>query len=715
MAQLEVLFDKIEVLEGYFKKYSNRLREKTLQEIKEKIKGKQTYKIAIVANMSAGKSTLINALFGREILPSFNEATSDCIVEITSMPKIPKKAEVFFENKSPITLEEKDFKELKQYAQKDSKCDEKYQKVEKITLSYPFLHIPNKQESKQKNIEILFIDTPGPNNTDEFAYKHTNQTKTALNDVDMALFTFDYGQLDANLRSDAQGLWHTIRERKEKDENFEVFFLLNKIDMALSDNNQEMKDHPTYSRENEEELTKKYWNKHEEEAIAKLEKAAKNHGIQDPQIFALSSYYELLRRMDNDERLSGDEEDKLDNFTKKFRRMFGEKYEEKLIDYTGFEKLENAMNDYIDKRVLDKIFEKYSDEIKAVLSEEESAISDKIETLKKPREEAEQNIKDAEEFLRKELPQIQEETEKEIVKNREETKKKVESTIEKWIAQEFTDKTEEITLKAVIFMHEMVNGNQNPKTQVEDIYSTLQQEQKLKDNYLKGTTLRIKNKEVGNSTQSETQKYLNTLIRACQANFLDIQSEIKRHYATLNNQCNTSLQDFKKEIAKHLNKALQVGMQENIEPIMIDYSGVLNFSTSIPKSTLSYEFKEAQYIKKSDSHWWNPFSWGRTKSVQISDEKHNLIINPERLQEEIETTFTRGSKELKDKEIKRHQEAIAAFGNETLQKAIKEITECKNQEINTLKEDIKDAQKNLEKSTEQKEELTKIQREMEEA
>ena len=178
------------------------MRENTLQELKEKLKSKQTYKIAIVANMIVGKSTLINALFGREILPSFNEATSDCIVEITSMPDIPKKAEVFFENKSPITLEEKYFIELKQYAQKDSKCEDQHKGVEKITLTYPFLHIQNKQESKQENIEILFIDTPGPNNTGNFQDKHKRQTKTALNDVDMTLFVFDYGQLDANLESD---------------------------------------------------------------------------------------------------------------------------------------------------------------------------------------------------------------------------------------------------------------------------------------------------------------------------------------------------------------------------------------------------------------------------------------------------------------------------------------------------------------------------------
>ncbi len=30
------------------------------------------------------------------------------------------------------------------------------------------------------------------------------------------------------LKSDEQGLWHTIKTRYEKDKNFEVYFLINK-------------------------------------------------------------------------------------------------------------------------------------------------------------------------------------------------------------------------------------------------------------------------------------------------------------------------------------------------------------------------------------------------------------------------------------------------------------------------------------------------------
>lgn len=711
------LFDKIEALEEYFKEYPNVLRENTLQELKEKLKGKQTYKIAIVANMSAGKSTLINALFGREILPSFTEATSDCIVEITSMPKIPKKAEVFFENKSLITLEEKDFKELKQYAQKDSKCKEDQHKgVERITLSYPFLHIQNEQESKQENIEILFIDTPGPNNQGEFANKHKNQTKTALNDVDMALFVFDYGQLDANLKpeSDEQGLWHTIKERKEKDENFEVFFLLNKIDMAFGDNDKLMKDDKDYSREREKELTEKYWGRHEKDAIKKLTDAAEHHGIQNPQIFALSSYYELLRRMENGgQPLTGDEEDALESFQKKFRRRFDEKWEQECIDYTGFEKLEEAINQYIEKQVVGKILEKYSNKIKAILREESNAIERDIQTKQQPKEEAEQNIKNAKEFLQKELPPLQRKTQENIAKSKEEAKDQVESTITQWIKREFTNKTEEIMLKAVIFMHKSAEEIKNPAKRVEDSLRELSD--KEKQDYLKEVTLRINKKIKQDSIRSATSEYISSLMENCKNNFLDIQTDIKRHYTSLNAQCNTSLQDLKSAIEKRLNQTLQVELEEQMQPIAIDYSEALNLSTSIPKSVLSYNFKEAQY-KEVEKDWtiWKPWTiiWREKELRKVSDEEHTLTINPKELQQAIANTFIDRTKEFKAMEIKRHQDAISAFGSKTLQKAIREIGESKTQEIDKLEEKLQDAQSNLEKSQRQQKALTNTQEKM---
>ena len=78
---------QIEELKDYFIKVRklepNHSRLDKLKEIRDGLKNK-TYNIAIVANMSAGKSTFINALFGEEILPSSTGATTDCATHIYS-------------------------------------------------------------------------------------------------------------------------------------------------------------------------------------------------------------------------------------------------------------------------------------------------------------------------------------------------------------------------------------------------------------------------------------------------------------------------------------------------------------------------------------------------------------------------------------------------------------------------------------------------------
>ena len=290
------------------------------------------------------------------------------------------------------------------------------------------------------------------------------------------------------------------------------------------------------------------------------------------------------------------------------------------------------------------------DEILEILRGERNTIETSIQNFQKPKEEAEENIKNAKEFLLKELPPLQERTQENIAKSKEKAKKQVESTI-KWIEQEFTNKVEEIVLKAVIFMHEFVDGNKNPAKQVESILKELGnsenknsstnpfnpfrfytvETQKTKKEYLEPSTLSLENKNQADSIHSETNEYMSSLIENCKNNFLDIQSEIKCHYASLNAQCNESLQGFKSAIEKHLNQALQIEFKEQMQPIAIDYSEALNLSTSIPKSTLSHTFKEAQYEEVSDADWWNPLSWFSTKTVKTEAEKHTLTINPKEL------------------------------------------------------------------------------------
>ena len=149
----------------------------------------QQYKIAVVANMSAGKSTFINALFGDSILPAYSHATTDCPIYIYSddNPDNDMAIVEFIDGKETIELpKEVVQKEIKYYAQKDDdNLDEKYKNVKKIDLHWDFHVLQNSQKYDKK---FILIDTPGPNNTDEHAFKHSDITRNIIvNEADMVL------------------------------------------------------------------------------------------------------------------------------------------------------------------------------------------------------------------------------------------------------------------------------------------------------------------------------------------------------------------------------------------------------------------------------------------------------------------------------------------------------------------------------------------------
>jgi GTPase SAR1 family protein len=310
-------------------------------------KAKQQYKIAVVANMSAGKSTFINALFGNCILPAYSHATTDCPIYIYSddNPDNDMAIVEFADGKETVELpKEVVQKEIKYYAQKDSDTlDEKYKNVKKIDLYWDFRVLQN---SEKYDINFIIIDTPGPNNTDEHAFKHSDITKNIiLNEADMVLYLFDYGQLDANLESSENNLWGLIKQRKESHSNFEVFFVINKIDKAFEDNKKIEEVKNASSKEEYYNNIKKYWFYHEKKAVEKIKYSAVKYGFKSPNIFAVSSkYIEYYRNKDN---LNFDHLDDIDEFIKFFKNSFGNNWDIKFHNYLGYKIIEKELKKHL--------------------------------------------------------------------------------------------------------------------------------------------------------------------------------------------------------------------------------------------------------------------------------------------------------------------------------------------------------------------------------
>ncbi|MCG3717753.1 dynamin family protein [Aliarcobacter butzleri] len=311
-------------------------------------KEKQQYKIAVVANMSAGKSTFINALFGNSILPAYSHATTDCPIYIYSddNPDNDMAIVEFTDGKQTIELA-KDIvqKEIKLYAQKDSDIlDKKYKNVKKIDLYWDF-HVL--QNSEKYDTNFIIIDTPGPNNTDEYSFKHSETTKNIiLNEADMVLYLFDYGQLDANLELNENNLWGLIKQKKEKEPNFKVLFLINKIDEAFEDNKKIEEVKTSSSKEAYFANIKKYWFYYENIAIEKIKNSAIKYGFKSPKVFTISSkFIEYYRNKDN---LNFDHSDDIEQFINFFKNTFQDNWLKEFIQYLGYETIENKLKKNLD-------------------------------------------------------------------------------------------------------------------------------------------------------------------------------------------------------------------------------------------------------------------------------------------------------------------------------------------------------------------------------
>ena len=304
--------------------------------------------------MSAGKSTFINALFGDSILPAYSKATTDCPIYIYSDddPSNDKAIIEFTDNKPTIELTKEDVhKKIKLYAQKDEDTlEEKYKNVKRIDLYWDFKVLQN---SEKYDIDFVVIDTPGPNNTDEHSFKHSSATKDIIqNEVDMVLYLFDYGQIDANLQSSENNLWGMIKERKEKNPNFEVFFIINKIDRAFEDNKKIEEIKNSSSKEEFFKNVKKYWFYYEKKAIEKIKNSAIKYGFKSPKIFSVSSKYIEYYR--NNNNLNFDNIDDLNTFQNYFKNTFKDSWEKEFIKYLGFLNIEQKLNKHL--KIDDKNF-----------------------------------------------------------------------------------------------------------------------------------------------------------------------------------------------------------------------------------------------------------------------------------------------------------------------------------------------------------------------
>lgn len=188
------------------------------------------FRIVVVAPMSSGKSTLINAIIGSDMLPAVNQATTAVITEIKDNDKL-KDFIVNADDKygNCVTKNEKASKKLiaKLNYEKDPKdSDGKDALIHLIQIEGPIPNIPSDV------LNTVFVDTPGGNNSQND--EHEQMMDEAINDENksLILYVFNGAQLGTNdsniiLQKIANAMKNSTNGKQSRDR---FLFVANRMD-----------------------------------------------------------------------------------------------------------------------------------------------------------------------------------------------------------------------------------------------------------------------------------------------------------------------------------------------------------------------------------------------------------------------------------------------------------------------------------------------------
>lgn len=144
------------------------------------------FEVNVVATMSSGKSTLINALLGRKLMPAMQEATTATIVKIKDVDGMKDFSAIAYDkNHKRIST----FKKVTLQDMKSLNSDKNVYEIE-IQGDIKFV--------SSDGMSLVLVDTPGPNNSRDI--HHQEMTFKMLEDSDksLVLFVMNGGQLGIN-------------------------------------------------------------------------------------------------------------------------------------------------------------------------------------------------------------------------------------------------------------------------------------------------------------------------------------------------------------------------------------------------------------------------------------------------------------------------------------------------------------------------------------
>ena len=251
----------------------------------------RVYPALVVSTMSSGKSTLINALVGKELMPSRNRACTAKAIAIMDNDRKPNfEIHAVDSNGKYSLITEVDKKKVAQFNDTNE--------VSEMILEGEITGIKTRKKA------LMLVDTPGINNSMD--QNHEAITKEVLDEYSEGLILYVINAQQIGTYDDNNFLTYVSKKLKDNPK-FSIIFVINKMDLIDPE-----KEKPDV-------------------LILNCKEYIENKGIEQPILIPVSASSALIfKKVLNGESLSELEEE---NFTRNYRYFKRGGYS--LVDYSS--------------------------------------------------------------------------------------------------------------------------------------------------------------------------------------------------------------------------------------------------------------------------------------------------------------------------------------------------------------------------------------------
>ena len=611
------------------------------------------FEMAVVATMSSGKSTLINSILGRELLPARNEATTANIARIHDIDDADHfRAESFDKDGNKI-------------GEADPLTAEDMERLNNIDGENPasvveiYGDIPG---IESKNIRLVLSDTPGPNNSR--TAEHEKHTMDLLNAdyKPMIIYVLNGTQLETNddniLLSNVARLVKS-GDRQSRDR---FLFVLNKADEFDPDKNE------TVARKIDD--VKRY--------------LFDKHGIENPHIFPTSAYLaKRIRQLHNNDpmltakdrrSLSGDigyfvDEERMHfsdyadflspvtlyELNSRIERAKSENDEDELaLLYSGVPSIELAISEYLSKYALP-----------AKITEGVYSFKDKIEALN-----IEANAKN------------------ELAGNEQKVQ----------------------ALQKSLEMIKAALSKGDKAKEVKDQIQSLSVSDSLNKELVKSGSRLLSNfgknvQSMKKSVHTETARaYLNNIKMMIPKITADFNSSVEKSLdGVLKAQAAQCVESYKRYV-----EALIGSVSYDIPAAAIlGDKATITVSETLDEYSYEEDVKVGSHMEKNyDKHWWNPFTWFDPSEYEVDDyEKQEFVDFSKYIDNELYPEIEKFEKETRTTATSWAEAEEKKFKQFFLNK-LSELDEAIKQKIAEQEAALKDKAKTEEMIAENKRNLS---------